>query len=256
MSPPNPFAHPVSAIPVYIATVPRLATKALLAQVTRIKISHDLSHLKRFRATATVDDELDMLLCPVDALNKHDLEQLISFPVREEFVPRDPAYVDSQYLAASLLWPLKNPPRIVEIKDIQYIKHYIQKLSVTCKTTLIVDPKSQELISSSIDSRDEHPLHHSIMNAISAVAETERIRRGGNHNQPFKPGNNYLCSGLDVFTTFEPCVMCSMALVHSRISRLFYLRSQAEGGIESAYYIHGRRELNHKFMSFRWVGGI
>jgi tRNA(Arg) A34 adenosine deaminase TadA len=35
----------------------------------------------------------------------------------------------------------------------------------------------------------------------------------------------YVCHGLWVFLSHPPCVMCSMALTHSRISRLYYFEN-------------------------------
>ena len=39
----------------------------------------------------------------------------------------------------------------------------------------------------------------------------------------------YVCSNMYVFMLREPCIMCSMALTHSRISSLFYMDTQVEG---------------------------
>lgn len=42
-----------------------------------------------------------------------------------------------------------------------------------------------------------------------------------------------------------------MALVHSRIFRVFYsIRMPKTGGLESNYHIHGRNELNHRYQVF------
>lgn len=44
---------------------------------------------------------------------------------------------------------------------------------------------------------------------------------------------------------------CSMALVHSRIGRVFYGRSNnASGGLGSYYKIHTHHALNHHFKTF------
>ena len=42
----------------------------------------------------------------------------------------------------------------------------------------------------------------------------------------------YLLTGYDVYLTREPCIMCSMALVHSRVSRVFFTEpSPQKGGL-------------------------
>jgi len=61
----------------------------------------------------------------------------------------------------------------------------------------------------------------------------------------------YLCSGCDVFVTVEPCAMCAMALVHSRIRRLVYALPAAEGALGSKYLIHTVPSLNHHFQVVR-----
>ncbi|XP_038073794.1 probable inactive tRNA-specific adenosine deaminase-like protein 3 isoform X2 [Patiria miniata] len=75
-------------------------------------------------------------------------------------------------------------------------------------------------------------------------------RQGGDSSKPQGP---YLCTGYDLYITQEPCVMCAMALVHSRIRRVFYGASHPNGALGSKYLIHCQSGLNHHFEVYRGV---
>ncbi|XP_076313683.1 putative inactive tRNA-specific adenosine deaminase-like protein 3 isoform X2 [Tachypleus tridentatus] len=63
----------------------------------------------------------------------------------------------------------------------------------------------------------------------------------------------YLCTGYDLYVTREPCTMCAMALVHSRIRRVFYGVSIPWGALGSQYKIHVQDGLNHHFEVWKGV---
>lgn len=63
----------------------------------------------------------------------------------------------------------------------------------------------------------------------------------------------YLCTGYDLYVTREPCIMCAMALVHSRISRVFYGSQHQEGALGSKYKLHVQHGINHHYEVFRGV---
>lgn len=84
-------------------------------------------------------------------------------------------------------------------------------------------------------------------------------------------GQEYLLNNLALFTTHEPCLMCCMALVHSRVKAVYFLVSSPRaGGCCGAHLPEGKRclhaedggpyavqeqaGLNHHFDVWKWVG--
>jgi tRNA-specific adenosine deaminase 3 len=85
-------------------------------------------------------------------------------------------------------------------------------------------------------------------------------------DSPLESGG-YLCTNLDIYLTHEPCVMCSMAILHSRFGRVVFGKETASGGIAAErkvtrddkeehaarYGLWYRSELNWRMMAWQWV---
>ncbi|CAO3643017.1 unnamed protein product [Cunninghamella blakesleeana] len=127
----------------------------------------------------------------------------------------------------------------------------------------IVDPKTNTVLAENMDSRyeDNHPLHHAVMNCIDEIAKKEQDRKASTYHTLEKRkhmdddddenNNDYLCSGYDIYITHEPCAMCSMALVHSRIGRVFYSIPTKTGCLGTVLKIHTHPNLNHHYKVYK-----
>ncbi len=62
-----------------------------------------------------------------------------------------------------------------------------------------------------------------------------------------KKTKNWRLTGCELYVTLEPCLMCSGAIILSRISRLVYgARDPKAGAVESLYKTLSNKRLNHR----------
>lgn len=137
-------------------------------------------------------------------------------------------------------------------------------------------------------------LAHAVMRAIGLIARKRRALLGEPiqdgtesdassffEDQPLTPveidqysrdtlaPGGYLCLGLDIYVTHEPCTMCSMAILHSRFGRIIFREllpqtgglvvEQGEGIVDAStntaslnYGLFWRPELNWKLLAWQW----
>jgi len=110
-----------------------------------------------------------------------------------------------------------------------------------------------------------HPLCHAALLAINGASRPKKhvttlCLNADRESKPLKvpkiqhPENLgsdvYLCSGLDLYIICEPCLMCGMALVHSRIRHVVFCKKSEAGALVSSDKIHAQSSLNHHFRAF------
>jgi tRNA-specific adenosine deaminase 3 len=133
----------------------------------------------------------------------------------------------------------------VEVPALESIGDHRRLLEqvLTDRSVVITCPGSPDIVASD-GSFDCHQCDGMIDHAI--------IRAARRASKAAPKTGSYLCTGLDVYAYGEPCIMCAMALVHSRVGRLFYIETNVRfGGIESQAQVHTNMKLNHRYRAFR-----
>ncbi|RLV89688.1 tRNA-specific adenosine deaminase subunit [Spathaspora sp. JA1] len=235
-----------------------------------------LTHIKRFMK---VDDYIRAILCSVEYIGEKELidlihEHCVGLEVNSVGIINVPRYAPQTKEItqewSSKYWPIawKGNPNHQFLNSVQFdipkekelISTLLNELehkqnSDNASATLIAENSNDSITLKTIqvNNGSKSPYDHSVMRAISSVAKDELERRES--NSPQGNGQGYLCHNMIVYTTHEPCVMCCMALVHSRIGRLVYLqRAPTTGGLESNYQLGDRDGLNWKFQIWKWLG--
>lgn len=178
----------------------------------------------------------------------------------------------AQYEEAKKLWSITS---FISSKEKFIYKHKEEEkneiLSIFSKlkqdkeaTCFLYDPQTRQILSKGKEQKDSY-INHAIMNLLDnysrellaksnkerAIGQKETTPPVENTIELFGYNEQYYCEGLYVFTIEEPCIMCSMALVHNRINRIYYEKeNKKDGGLVSQIEINNYK-LNHHYHIFK-----
>ncbi|KAI9297023.1 hypothetical protein K502DRAFT_363589 [Neoconidiobolus thromboides FSU 785] len=260
------------------------SSQFLKFQKLHLKSQQSIEHLKRFRKKEESNENvnntsLKILTGILCSLEDYSLE-FISQKIEEEktdftniYLIKVPKYAPlnrKQFDESRVVWPInyhENPTRTIKFtqQQVDFICKIMKKVmdngphtisNKCCQRAIIVDPKLDKVLTDNIDTTRYfgHPLKHSIMNAIDSISQQEQSRRKENNKRKGIDSEieiNYLCQNLDFYLISEPCVMCSMALTHSRVRYVFFkYRNETIGALGSKVKIHNFKGLNHHYRVF------
>lgn len=256
---------PSAVIRIWYAEVQPRQVKTLLDNLRKSLPQDpvDLSHLRRVWNTSEdgmKPESLRVMICSELCLSKEDAENILQLELYESRAMQYPAYSQEEANKASekgwpVMWRGHRPHDTGELSEQEcsslekwasrLTTHLPQSQGTGCSSfTMVVNSENEELIAQAGDQTQRHPLAHSVMCAISLAVETNRQRPG-----------SYLLYNADVYTIGEPCAMCGMALLHSRIGRLVFLHPRPQGSLrkesELGYALQDAG-LNHRFRVWRY----
>lgn len=127
---------------------------------------------------------------------------------------------------------------------------------------VVVNPSGEAVVAAASVRKALHPLHHAVMVAVDLVARTQgggalQLTEGGSKIAELADETvSYLCTDCDIYLTHEPCIMCCMALLHSRAKTVFFIENCPGGGLVSEARLHTMPSINHRFQVFQVFGPI
>ncbi|XP_008487781.1 probable inactive tRNA-specific adenosine deaminase-like protein 3 [Diaphorina citri] len=254
---------------------------SIISYMNQICPIPSLQHLKRVRGDEIIIGtrllEKNIIL---EKLCKIEVFTLgLSLDPYLSLVPAKPPQTKAQFALCNSVWPCNfHPDKTLEKilsgenftpESLSTIEAWMKKTLELCQYSgvccSIVSPETNKLIAFGKCETSSHPMKHAAMVAIDNVAKTQSggawlergddWRKSDNRNDQLKTEKGlYLCTGYDVYLTMEPCLMCAMALVHSRAKTIFYgCSNDIDGALGSKLKLHNVSNLNHHYQVYAGV---
>ena len=192
-----------------------------------------------------------VLVAPEDCSVDESILTASGFPKQTPMlveIPTTPPRLKSQIPKYNEFWPcqyyehIPDTRLVSELSDkekqsfVRYMNETLDlaensKLSVAC---CIVNMERNEVMGRGIEDDDAHCVMRAIEDAAAKLREKKLKMQ--KH-----------CTDYVVFTNHEPCVMCSMALVHSRVRCVVFGTRCRDGGLSGEIRLGSMKQLNHRF---------
>eukprot|EP00913_Durusdinium_trenchii_P000056 g51.t2 len=235
---PPEFTRGVVLMDFQCAVVP----KALCGELLKLlgPLSEDLKHLKRVRPEGT---DLAVLLTETpreDVLQFLQNREITAATVQ---VPRFCPLTASQMESFSRYWPVK------KFAHFGHLRRLAEDAGGDAGGCAMADASGRLLVACAASNG---VLQHPAMVAIATVAEDARKRYAAQGKRS-REEEDYLCQDCDVVLTHEPCIMCAMALIHSRVRRIAFCNENTDfGGFGGRIALEQCPNLNHHPRILRW----
>ncbi|KNE55260.1 hypothetical protein AMAG_01173 [Allomyces macrogynus ATCC 38327] len=271
----------LETVEMWVADTEPAHTNAILSTFPNTTMGGDFAHLKRIRRTDSDGTViLSILLGSTASVSESEVRAKLSQRLPDyqprfyrHGVSRWPPLTRAQYEAWKGTWPMywresaaRKDPLVGAARDAaqalmreHLVAHVVKVETETghkpCSAGLVYDPATKTILAVAHDTRATtfHPLAHTAMNLIDQVAQARGSAATSPNGKRKADDATYLCTGLMVVLTHEPCIMCSMALLHSRVDSVVYASpAPTTGGLGSVVKVHTERRLNHKFKAWRY----
>ncbi|PPR05353.1 hypothetical protein CVT24_007967 [Panaeolus cyanescens] len=228
----------------------------------------ELGHLKRIRKQGPTTT---LLLCtgtpPPPFPENLDLPAPYLLPV-----PSSPALTLPSLQLKSHLWPTMYAPRRKDEAEPwtrgklkwawDCMKTAVDHaISLPIAALIPTDPsEGTAFIGHDTRTSTKHPLRHAAINTIRQLADHHASTKidiqdmiNAANGEEVRNGTNYLLTNRTFFITHEPCIMCSMALLHSRVKEIIYLYPMPKtGGSGGCACLPQLKGVNHRYTILQW----
>ncbi|KAI8978832.1 hypothetical protein BD414DRAFT_516784 [Trametes punicea] len=171
------------------------------------------------------DEETKSATRLVEPLSAHDTRKSAGHPLRHCVINLVRAVGELRASSSSSSAPKSPAPQLTPLVDV--------RSPSPNPTPNSVPPTAEQVAAALSPSRSQTP--------------------SGQSPSEVRNGAHYLLTSLTLFMTHEPCVMCSMALLHSRVKEVFYLLPMAEtGGCGSITCVPRLEGVNHRYAVNNW----